>query len=129
MARAAENLYVQIDGPVESGSDWLVVRWNLSIPQCQAVTSDFQLNFTNIWEGSNEILDCNINATETVHGSTFVFNTSSKDCGNNLTLVPCSEYQFVIVPEIFHVLYSDYSGTTNGTTDPSKFLAVYNKCN
>ena len=112
---------------MESGSNWLVMGWNLSTPQCQSVTSNFQLIFISIREDSNETLNCNINATHFDDGPKFVFNTTSKDCGKSLTLSPCSTYQFLIIPEIFGTLYEEYSDSVNGTTLSSKSTLIYFK--
>ena len=108
---------------VACGSNWCVLGWNLSTPQCQIVTSGFQLNLTSIREGNYEMLNCTINATNLVD-SKFVFNTSSRDCNNNITLSPCSSYNFIIIPYIFGTLYQEYSESIVGLTVPGKSVKI-----
>lgn len=113
--KTAEYLQTRIDEPVDSGSDWLAFRWNLSVPQCQMATMGFQFNLTNVRGNSSELYRCNATAQNTLDLK-FLFNTSSADCDRRIIVPSCSDYQFSVVPKIFDTLYHKYGDNASGRT-------------
>jgi hypothetical protein len=121
----AADLAAQIDKQVESGSDWLAFQWKLSAPQCQTVTTGFQLNLTNLRNNSYDIYDCNITDQQTLD-SKFVFNTSFNDCGERINVMPCSDFEIIVIPQILNSLYDGSDDSALGrTTCKSVELGYY----
>ena len=99
---------------MESGPDWLTFQWNLSVPQCQMATSGFRLNLTNSRNNSYETYNCNITTLRA--DSKFLFNTSSNDCGESVNVTACSDYEIMVIPKIFDLLYDGSPGKALGRT-------------
>ncbi|XP_057380655.1 uncharacterized protein LOC130702955 isoform X2 [Daphnia carinata] len=110
-----EYLQTHIEEPIESGSDWLAFRWNLSVPQCQMVTTRFWFNLINVRENSSNFYECNTNTPNTP-GSKFFFNTSMADCDQRIIVPHCSDYHVAIIPKIFEDFYTEYRDNATGRT-------------
>lgn len=113
--KTADYLQTHIDEPVESGSDWLAFRWNLSVSQCQMATTGFQFNLISVRENSSKLYECNITSQNTPD-SKFFFNTSLTGCDQRIIVPPCSDYHVAVIPKIFDTFYNEYRDNSTGRT-------------
>ncbi|KAI9555380.1 hypothetical protein GHT06_017895 [Daphnia sinensis] len=118
-----EYLQTHIDEPVESGSDWLAFRWNLSVPQCQMATTGFQFNLINVRGNNSTLFECNTTAQNTPD-SKFFFNTSLADCDQRIIVPPCSDYHVAVIPKIFDTFYNEYRDNATGRTTCETITAL-----
>lgn len=122
---AAIDLQTTLDH-VLTGSTWISFRWSISNPHCQSTLTGVQFTLTETRNGTRNTTVLDLSMTDctflTPDGESFIFNTSLPGCRNWLTIRPCTNYTFELVPQIFSSYYYSAKGSNSGKTIPGRFV-------